>query len=245
MPSIGASPVCGLLLDWLAVQVGATWQDRWLASGADAAGMCWSEVPADWLRGQGCYSTWRQDAEVGALLVAVSADLLRPSLHWLVDGGGARGGLLARNLEACRDPDGFARLAERCREALLSAPVAGQVRYLAAQILAGKGGGIAQITIGDVLELFDAEDAALFNTQGSRRMLYRVLRCLPVRDLLVDYLRERQPALDQTSLVSLANFLGNLFWPTSSVIIPRSPPCTCRTKSPRTGNVGCARSPRW
>jgi hypothetical protein len=235
-----------LLLDWLAAQVGATWQDRWLTSGADAAGKAWREAPADWLRGQGCYSTWRQDAVVGALPVAVSADLVRPSLHWLVDGGGARGGLLARNLEAFRDPDGFARLAERCREARLSAPVAGQVRYLAAQILAAKGGGIAQITVGDVLELFDAEDAALFNTQGSRRVFYRLLhemgifdaqapptlrelrtsrprspeelidryrlRCRPVRDLLVDYLRERQPALDQTSLVSLANFLGNLFW---------------------------------
>ena len=38
------------------------------------------------------------------------------------------------------------------------------------------------------------------------------LRCRPVRDLLVDYLRERQPALDHTSLKSLANFLGKLFW---------------------------------
>ncbi len=38
------------------------------------------------------------------------------------------------------------------------------------------------------------------------------LACRPVRDLLVDYLRERQPALDYTSLDSLANFLGKLFW---------------------------------
>ena len=38
------------------------------------------------------------------------------------------------------------------------------------------------------------------------------LRCRPVRDLLVDYLRERQPALDYTSLKSLACNLGMLFW---------------------------------
>jgi integrase len=38
------------------------------------------------------------------------------------------------------------------------------------------------------------------------------LACRPIRDLLVDYLRERQPALDYTSLVSLASFLGKLFW---------------------------------
>ena len=36
---------CGLLLDWLADQPGATWQDRWLASGADAAGADWRQVP--------------------------------------------------------------------------------------------------------------------------------------------------------------------------------------------------------
>ena len=235
-----------LLLDWLGAQPGATWQDRWLASGADGTGERWREVPAAWLRAQGYDSRWRRDGLVGALPVVVSADLLRPSLHWLIGGGGARGGLLARNLEDSRDPDGFARLAERCHEAALSNAVAGQVRYLTAQILAAKGGDIAQITIGDLLELFDAEDAARFNTQGSRRVFYRILRemgifdpqapptlralrttgprspdelidryrlrCRPVRDLLVDYLRERQPALDQTSLESLANFLGNLFW---------------------------------
>ena len=38
------------------------------------------------------------------------------------------------------------------------------------------------------------------------------LACRPVRDLLVDYLKERQPALDYTSLETLANFLGSLFW---------------------------------
>lgn len=38
------------------------------------------------------------------------------------------------------------------------------------------------------------------------------LRCQPVRDLLVDYLTERQPALDYTSLRTLARELGGLFW---------------------------------
>lgn len=38
------------------------------------------------------------------------------------------------------------------------------------------------------------------------------LRCRPVRDLLVDYLRERQPALDYASLKSLAYYLGQRFW---------------------------------
>ncbi|WP_189960105.1 tyrosine-type recombinase/integrase, partial [Streptomyces alanosinicus] len=38
------------------------------------------------------------------------------------------------------------------------------------------------------------------------------LRCRPIRDLLVDYLRERQPALDYASLKSLAYHLGQRFW---------------------------------
>lgn len=235
-----------LLLDWLLDQPGETWQDRWLSSGADTAREHWRQVPADWLTRQGWDSNWRHEALIGALPVAIGADLLRPSLSWLAGGGPARGGLLARTLEQCRDPDGFTRLAERCRGAGMAATGAGQVRFHAAQILAAKGGAIVDIAVGDVLELFDAEDTGRIHTQGSRGVFYRMLyelgvlgtqapptlralrtsgpqspeemidryrlRCRPVRDLLVDYLRERQPALDHTSLRSLANFLGNLFW---------------------------------
>ena len=38
------------------------------------------------------------------------------------------------------------------------------------------------------------------------------LACQPVRDLLVDYLRERQPALDHSTLQQLGYELGKLFW---------------------------------
>jgi hypothetical protein len=40
---------------------------------------------------------------------------------------------------------------------------------------------------------------------------YRIA-CRPVRDVLVDYLRERQPAVDFSSLQRLAYLLGRLFW---------------------------------
>jgi hypothetical protein len=46
--------------------------------------------------------------------VAISADLVRPSLPWLVGGGLARGGRLLPNLEASCDPEGFARLRSLC-----------------------------------------------------------------------------------------------------------------------------------
>jgi hypothetical protein len=38
------------------------------------------------------------------------------------------------------------------------------------------------------------------------------LQCQPVRDLLVDYLSERQPAIDYTSLKNLAYYLAQRFW---------------------------------
>jgi hypothetical protein len=40
------------LLDWVEDQPGDSWQDRWLASGADTAGRGWREVPAGWLHGR-------------------------------------------------------------------------------------------------------------------------------------------------------------------------------------------------
>ena len=41
------------LLDWLEDQPGNTWQERWLASGADAAGRDWAAGPAEWLERHG------------------------------------------------------------------------------------------------------------------------------------------------------------------------------------------------
>ncbi len=40
---------------------------------------------------------------------------------------------------------------------------------------------------------------------------YRIA-CRPVRDVLVDYLRERQPSVDFSSLQRFAYLLGKLFW---------------------------------
>ncbi|MGH3846232.1 MAG: hypothetical protein ACRDS0_33160 [Pseudonocardiaceae bacterium] len=72
------------LLDWLEAQPGRTWQDRWLASGADRAGPAWRTIPARWLHTHGLVAEWRLDALASALLPAISADLVRPALGWLV-----------------------------------------------------------------------------------------------------------------------------------------------------------------
>jgi len=203
-------------------------------------------VPAAWLRSHGHDIEWRHSTLVEATCAAVCAEVVRPSLAWLVDGGFARGGLLVRHISATRDTEGFARLRALCDgDVGMSVMARGRVLYRSALIVAAKGGGLADITIGDVLELFDTEDLRSSPADG-RALFYRVLRqlgifgpdapsalralrtngqrtpeqmidryglrCGPVRDLLVDYLRERQPALDYNSLDSLANFLGKLFW---------------------------------
>ena len=46
------------------------------------------------------------------------------------------------------------------------------------------------------------------------------LQCKPVRDLLVDYLKERQPALDYASLDSISRTLSGLFWARIEALSP-------------------------
>jgi len=46
------------------------------------------------------------------------------------------------------------------------------------------------------------------------------LRCTPVRDLIVDYLRERQPSLDFASLDAISRTLAGLFWAEIETLAP-------------------------
>ena len=235
-----------VLLDWLHEQPGDTWQQRWLACGAESAAGCWRDLPAAWLQRSGQQRAWRPSAVAAALLVAISAEIIRPSLSWLITNRFGPGRLLA-TLSRYRDPDGFAKLAELCEnEKTETEQAKARTRYRAALILAAKGGKLADITTGDVLELFDVECVTKVQRAGDTALFYKMLhtlgcfgeqapptlrqlrtgrqltpdelidryglRCRPIRDLLVDYLRERQPVLDYTSLNSLANFLGKLFW---------------------------------
>ena len=59
------------------------------------------------------------------------------------------------------------------------------------------------------------------------------LQCKPVRDLLVDYLKERQPALDYASLEAISASLAGLFWARIEALSPgistlRLPPDVAR-----------------
>jgi hypothetical protein len=231
------------LLDWLEEQPGDTWQERWLRSGADAAGEDWARTPAQWLERLSKYSPDRLALMTSCLLVLVGADVVRPSLHWLLTGGKSR--KLTRNMIRARDPEGFARLGLACeRDPGILPQAQRRTVFRCAVIIAAKGGTLSDITIGDVLEILDTE-ADLRGKAPSGSATFKVLRdmgnfgpgvptlreirsigqrpveelvdhypiaCRPVRDLIVDYLKERQPSVDYGTLRNLAYVLAKCFW---------------------------------
>lgn len=240
----GNMPGPQLLLGWLDGQPGTAWQERWLASGAAAQGSGWRSVPARWLAGQGLSSRKYATALSVALRAAVCADIIRPSLGWLLSGGMADNHF-ARVLAAERDPGGFARLQGLLdADPELSEKARRVTVHRAAVIVAAKGGTLGNVTVGDLLAEHAAEETALRRPGEGMQVIYGALRamgviegpatfrqlraagprtpeqmidryrlaCRPVRDLLVDYLRERQPALDYSTLQHLGYELGRLFW---------------------------------
>jgi len=152
-----------LLLDWLEDQPGQTWQERWLASGADDAGDEWAQGPARWLVDNHTCSSSRLELMTSSLLVVVGADVVRPSLRWLLTGGKKR--KVARNMIRSRDREGFERLRMLCDHDPAITPQAhSRTAFRAAVIIAAKGGELADITVGDVLEVLEIEG----NLRGKR-----------------------------------------------------------------------------
>ncbi len=235
-----------LLLDWLEARSGATWQERWEMCEVELSGLCWRQVLSGWRAEQGDTVGWHQDFMAVAMRSAISADLVRPSFSWLLSGA-MGGGALARVLAISRDPEGFVRLrAHADADPEISERTRSQIAQRVSLIMAAKGGTVADITLGDLMELLAAEDAVRAHRGAGTTAFYRTLRgmgilgeeappalrhlrtpgpltpeqmigryhlaCRPVRDLLVEYLKERQPALDHNSLENLAHLLGGLFW---------------------------------
>ncbi len=146
-----------------------------------------------------------------------------------------------------RDPKAFAALAALCQSG--STGAYGRLAALGkiAFILAAKGGLVADVTVGDCVELLEiaarraagrraCREPAVLPTAARRGRLgddapatlrvfagrgqpsceqlidrYRIA-CRPVRDVLVDYLAERQLSVDFSSLQHFAYLLGKLFW---------------------------------
>ena len=233
------------LVHWLEEQPGRTWQDRWVTSGADAAGnLAWREMAASWLRSTGWASgNPRTDfiALGRGVLPLICGDVIRPSLPWLLTPAIPKN--LAAEMARSRDPAGFAALAALARTDPASAATKDLAARRVAAILAAKGGAISGITVGDCLELLDVlasgggntspyfyqllhalgtfppaapPTVRAFKTPGQLTVGQLVDRypiaCQPVRALIIDYLRERQSAVDHATLRSLSRALAGLFW---------------------------------
>jgi integrase len=233
-----------LVLDWLQAQPGATWQQRWQASGADEYGAGWIELASHWRAEQGVDT--RGDVFVlhSGLMPIVCSGAVRPAYRWMMRHNPTKLLVFARQTT---DPDGFAVLRDWCdRKAGLSADQRRQALNRTTWIVLHHGGRVADITVGDLLELANA--TAQVKTRGGDGFstAYQMLldtgilpasaparfhdlhvrgqlsieelvdrypiACTPIRNLIIEYLRERAPRLDYTSLNDLSRTLAKLFW---------------------------------
>jgi hypothetical protein len=242
------------LLRWLSSLPGDTWQDRWLASGVEnCPGSSWAALPLKWLQTEGEAASYGTSDLASGLLLLICGDVLRPGLPWMLTRAHP---YLASTMAHSRDPNGFARLTELATAEPASSQADAKVAATRiATILACKGGVIADITVGDCVELVETmrqvhsrggqkkvdfylrlralgvlpDDAPhsirAFGLAGGRLTIeqlvdrYRI-QCRPIRDLLVDYLRERQPSLDFASLDAVSRTLAGLFWARIEALAP-------------------------
>jgi integrase-like protein len=239
----------GKILRWLEQYPGQTWQDRWLVSGADAAGnIGWRRLAIEWLHRNGwAYQNPKNDFDVlgSAILLLISGEVIRPSLSWLLTPATVQ--ILTAEMARSHDPDGFAALVAVCRKDPANTHTKDGALRRITTIMAAKGGMVGDITAGDCVEMAEllvsmkgpVDTSAYFyqllhamgvfpptapptvravsgRAQGQisvEQMIDRYqIACRPVRDLLVDYLRERQLSVDYTSLRALAFGLSKLFW---------------------------------
>jgi integrase len=255
------------LLGWLLSFPGDTWQQRWLASGAEAhPGATWVQLPLGWLRERGQAASHDPEELASGLLMLVCGDVLRPGLPWMLTRMHRH---LAGAMAQTRDPDGFTRLRRLAEAEPASSRLDAQIAATRiATLLACKGGTISDLTVGDCVELVDAQrrvhvrggqkkvdfylrlralgsfpaDApatirAFGQAQGQLSVEELVdryqLQCRPVRDLLVNYLRERQASLDFASLEAISGSLAGRFWTKIEALAPgidslRLPPQVAR-----------------
>lgn len=233
------------LLMWLSSFPGNTWQQRWRSSQAEHRAQ-WRESAGRWLAEQSVGTVTRNPTELASgFLVLMSLDVLRPSLAHLLQRKN-NAAFLTREIGRVRDPEGFALL----RDAVTTTPAlqaeGSAAIAMIAKIVAAKGGTVAEVTVGDLVQAYDlrrtagrratymsaaytllrqvgivpahapATFRALAHTTGQRSLEALLDRysiaCQPVRAVILDYLRERQPTVDYTTLDQLAFMLGGKFW---------------------------------
>jgi hypothetical protein len=225
------------MLDWLTSFDGDSWQQRWIASGLNEHGSRWTDQidPGVELTGHGRATLI---AGAGALL---ALDVVRPSYRWLFGflshptlaevqavrdrAGFARLAELGATLPGWSVDDQVPAFKHLTRillhngGTLADITVADCREAFSAQLAFG----VTKRTLwywlllnADILGDDAPRDAHSLMKAGQRTVTqlvdgYRV-ESPAVRELLIDYLHERQAVLDYTSLAALASKLVLLFW---------------------------------
>lgn len=238
------------VLEWLRVQPGTTWQERWMTSRAEDE-HDWRLLPfrsAGLLSQDGDPNVNKINECSAGLTALICADVMRPSLEWLLVTPAPKN--LPEAMARTRDQAAFAELAGVCDASAIGCKSRQVALARVAMIMAAKGGLVKDITVGDCIEMqqtsVDVFERAgrgkefrspffyqllrslggfpetapattrVFNVRGQmsvEAMIDRYgIECKPVRDLLVDYLREFVVSSDYSTVKGLALVLGKLFW---------------------------------
>jgi hypothetical protein len=133
------------LLNWLQLQPGDTWQERWLASGADAAGSGWADLP---LRGRVQARRHHRDELLAGLVLLVAGQVIRPGYQWLLS---QRMTTMLAEARGAFDPGAFGGLELQAAHAPAWArsDALNKITWMVIR----KGGLVSDITVGDCLEL--------------------------------------------------------------------------------------------
>ncbi|MFJ7416240.1 hypothetical protein ACIQWZ_36370 [Streptomyces sp. NPDC098077] len=232
------------LMGWLGTFPGISWQERWQASDVESArGRAWMDHPVSWLASRNQTAAHDRTDLAAGMLALICADAIRPGLRWIFEHGSTH---LTSAMERYRDREGITRMREALADRAVRPALSGRALHKVSVILANRGGLLADITVGDCVEVVDVQGTVQRQTYAAS-LFYEVLHglgqfpadapatirpfrsargqltidqlvdryriaCTPVRDLLVDYLKERQPALDYSTLRHLARVLASYFW---------------------------------
>ncbi|MER5549770.1 site-specific integrase [Streptomyces sp. NPDC002589] len=228
-----------LILRWLETFPGDTWQDRWLASSGASSRDVWNEEIMKFAHSIGRKPPW--GCVTSGILALVLADVVRPDLSWISTRPSQHlQPLMAKardpegfawlestippaELQTYRGKRGLRAIAQ------IIAATGGGVR----DVCVGDFLALLKVINSDMasgvrLGYTWLRDRGQFEVEAPTTLFfisfrsgqatpaelvdrYR-LQCRPVRDLLVDYLTERQPSLDYVSLKSLSLTLACRFW---------------------------------
>ncbi len=143
------------VLAWLSEFPGDTWQDRFLASAASAAGNAeWKDAAATWWPAAGASPiSDRRAASLVAtgLLTLICTDVIRPDQAWLLNPRTPKG--LSVHLARTRDRDEWTKLRAVGDADPSGAATKANALGRIAVIQASKGGHLTDITVGDCLQL--------------------------------------------------------------------------------------------